>query len=102
MLNLQLDLQPETEKRLTQILKQSPNQETFALNMIAYQIIEFKKAILNIRLNLNKFEKQYQLSTQHFYKQFQQGKMDDSEDFMIWSGLYELFCDNEKRLSELQ
>ena len=102
MLNLKLDLKPETEKRLKQVLSQAQNQENFAQNVIAYQILELKKAILNIRLDLELFEKQYKLASQNFYLQFQQGKREDSEDFMIWAGLYEMFCDNEKRLQELQ
>lgn len=72
MLSLQLDVQPATE------------------------------SLLNLRLDLKKFESQYQMPSDIFYHQFEQGLIDDHEDFMLWSGLYEMLQDNQQRLQELQ
>lgn len=76
--------------------------KTFAQNIIAYQIAELKCAILNLRLDLKAYEEKYQLSTKRFYKKFLQGEKDDSEDFMIWAGLYEMLSENKRRLKILE
>lgn len=102
MVNIQLQLQPEMEERLRKILAQYPDQDVFAQNIIAYQITELKRAILNIRLDLHQFEQKYQLETEEFYQQFQTGSLEDTEDFMIWAGIYEMFQENSRKLEELR
>ena len=101
MLNLELDIQPQTEQRLKKILEYTQDEEMFAQNIIAYQIAELQKGLLNIRLDLKQFENKYQQSSEEFYQQFEQGETDDSEDVMLWAGLYEMLQDNERRLQEL-
>ena len=102
MVNIQLQLQPQTEERLGRILALYHNQEMFAQNIIAYQITELKRALLNIRLDLQQFEQKYQLTTEEFYQQFKTGSFEDTEDFMIWAGIYEMFQKNTHNLKELQ
>ena len=102
MLSLQLDVQPATEQRLRRLMSQVSDQEAFARNIIDFQIHELKRGILNLRLDLKKFESQYQMPSDVFYQQFEQGLIDDHEDFMLWSGLYEMLQDNQQRLQELQ
>lgn len=101
MLNLQLQIQPQTEHRLKRILAFTHDQEVFAQNIIAYQIAELKKGILNIRLDLKQFEEQYQLDSEIFYQQFEEGQLEDSEDYLLWAGLYEMLHKNTARLQEL-
>lgn len=64
--------------------------------------LELKRGILNLYLDLQKFEEQYQMSSEAFYDRFEQGMMDEREDFMLWSGLYEMLRDNQQRLQALQ
>lgn len=101
MLNLQLDIQPQTAKRLQKILAHTPNQEMFVQDMIAFQIVELRKAIVAIRLDLKKYEDKYRLKTTQFYDQFQQGMLEDTEDFILWAGLYEMLQGNTITLQEL-
>jgi hypothetical protein len=95
---VQLQLQPQTEERIKRIMAQYPDPEVLAQNIIAYQIAELKKASLNIRLDLWQFEQKYQQSTEAFYHQFTAGKLDDTEDFIVWAGIYEMLQDNERQL----
>lgn len=101
-MNLQLHIQPQTEYRLKKILTYTHDEEMFARNIIAYQINELQKGILNMKLDMRQFEKKYQLSTEEFYRQFEEGISGDNEDFIVWSGIYEMFCENEQRLRELR
>lgn len=102
MLNIQLDIQPQTEQRLKKLLNVIHDQEVFAQHLLDYHIAELKKGILNIRLDLKQFEDTYQTSTEHFYHQFKEGALiDDREEYMIWAGLFEMLCENEHRIQEL-
>ena len=93
-------LQPQTEARLRKILAQ--HQEVFAQNIIAYQLAELKRAILNIRLDLQQFEEEYQWSTEEFYQQFESGALEDTDDFMVWAGIHEMLRENARKLEELR
>jgi hypothetical protein len=102
MLNLQLHIQPQTEQKLKKILTYTHDEEMFARNIIAYQIFELQKGIPNLRLDMKQFEEKYRMSTEEFYRRFEQGISGDSEDFIVWSGIYEMFRENEQRLRELK
>jgi hypothetical protein len=102
MLDFQLSVQPETEKRLKKILNTIKDPENFAQSIIDYQIAELQKSNLNLKLELADLEKQYQMTSEEFYQKFSQGMVGDAEHFIIWSGLYEMLLQNEANLHELQ
>jgi hypothetical protein len=102
MLDFQFSVQPQTEQRLKKILDSVRDTETFAQNIISYQISELQKSILNLRLDLGEFEQKYQMTSEEFQNQFSQGILEDDADFMVWSGLYEMLCQNQLQLRELR
>lgn len=101
MLQIQLDVQPTTEKRLRKLLDSVEDQEIFAQNLINFQISELNKSLFNIFIDLKTFEKKYNITTDKFYAAYQNGNLGDSEDYMIWAGIYEMYQDNENKLQEL-
>ena len=102
MLNLNLNLRPQTAKRFRKVLEAARDQEAFAENIIAYQVAELKRAIINLRVDIKAFEDEYKMTSDAFYRQYQQGKTDDRQDYMTWAGLYELLDKNGKELRELE
>jgi len=102
MLNLQLDVKPNTEVRLRRLLSQLQDTEAFAQNIISFRVNELKRGVLNLRLDLKRFEDQYQMPSEVFYERFGQGQADDSEDNMLWAGLYEMLRENQRQLQDLQ
>lgn len=102
MLNLQLDVKPNTEVRLRRLLSQMQDTEEFAQNIIAFRISELRRGVLNLRVDLKRFEDQYQMSSETFYGRFGQGQVDDAEDNMLWAGLYEMYRENQQQLQDLQ
>ncbi len=102
MLHLNLNVQPQTAKRLKKVLEYSRDEEAFAQNIIAYQVAELKRAILNLKLDINTYEDKYKMFSAVFYEKFQQGQTDDSEDMLAWAGLCEMLEKNEKQLQGLE
>ena len=98
MLNLQLDVKPNTEVRLRRLLSQMQDTEEFAQNIIAFRISELRRGVLNLRIDLKRFEDQYQMSSETFYNRFEQGQIEDAEDNMLWAGLYEMYRENQQKL----
>lgn len=102
MLDLHLDVRPTTARRLKKVIELCPDSETFAQNVIAYQIAELKRAILNLRIEIKGFEEKYGRSTEDFYREFSRGAVDDREDYLVWAGLHEMLKKNEGRLQGLE
>jgi hypothetical protein len=101
MLHLDLHIQPQTANKLKKILASAPDQEAFARSVIAYQVSELQKGILNIRLDLRQFEEKHGQSSEAFYRAYEQGAVGDGEDMMVWAGLVEMLRDNERQLQEI-
>ncbi|MGL5035872.1 MAG: hypothetical protein ACRC6M_18960 [Microcystaceae cyanobacterium] len=102
MLDFHLSVQPKTEERLKIILNSVEDEENFAQIIINDQIARLQGAILNLRLDLKVFEQKYQITSEQFYQEFSQGILADEEDFMIWSGLYEMLQKNEIQFQKLR
>jgi hypothetical protein len=102
MLHLNLNVQPQTAKRLKKVLEYSRDEEAFAQNIIAYLVAELKRSILNLKLDINTYEDKYKMSSAVLYEKFQQGQTDDSEDMLAWAGLCEMLEKNEKQLQGLE
>jgi hypothetical protein len=101
MLDFYLSVQPKTEQRLKIILNSIEDEENFAQSIINDQVARLQRAILNLRLDLKVFEQKYQIKSEQFYQEFSQSILADEEDFMIWSGLYEMLSQNEIQLQKL-
>jgi hypothetical protein len=61
-----------------------------------------KKEQQNMQADLIEFEKSHGLSSDDIYSKDKSGKTGDDDDTLIWAGVYELFLENEHKLSELQ
>ena len=101
MLHLDLHIQPQTAHKFKKILASAPDEESFARGVIAYQVSELQKGILNIRLDLKHFEEKTGQSSEEFYRRYEEGTAGDSDDVMIWAGLIEMLRDNERQLQEI-
>ena len=102
MTNLQLNLEPDTHKKFMNILSMYSNEDTFFKNIINYQINLLQSEIINIRNDLDDLEKKYGMTSTKFYKLYKDKKTDDSEDMLMWVGLYEMFLENDKKIVALQ
>jgi hypothetical protein len=50
---------------------------------------------------LRRFEEQYRLRSDDFYRLVQDGRLEQSADFIEWLGLYEIKCKREQQYRRL-
>jgi hypothetical protein len=70
--------------------------------LIHYQLAKYRNNISQINRELEKFEKNYEMSSNVFYRKFESGELGDDGDFFEWSSLYENVLLYEKRIVELE
>ncbi len=102
MLTLNLNLQPDIERKLNYLISKQGDIELFFKDFLSYKIAQLEKAIFNIEKDLRKFERKYNISSQVFYQQFEEGKFGDEDDYMVWSGIYEMLQENRTELKKIQ
>jgi hypothetical protein len=102
MITLNLKLQPDIEQRLNYLISKKGDIELFFKDFLTYKISQLEKAIFNMEKDLRKYERKYKLTSQEFYQQFEAGKFGDEDDYMVWSGIYELLQENRTELKKIQ
>ena len=79
---ININIEQDTEKKLKYILSFHTNKDIVFRKFINYQI--------------------HELQSKKFYQKFTDGKTDDSQDTLIWAGLYEVFTENNKQIALLK
>ncbi|MBI5348825.1 MAG: hypothetical protein HZB77_05835 [Chloroflexi bacterium] len=57
---------------------------------------ELIRSIHTLEQHLQKFEEKYKLRSSDFYRLVNEGKLDQSEEFIEWLGIYEIKLKREK------
>jgi len=70
--------------------------------VIDNKINDIKLGIYNMKRELNKFEKKYLISSEEFYEKFEAGEFRDEDDFMLWSGIYEMYLRELQELKQIE
>jgi hypothetical protein len=58
--------------------------------IIALETENIRKQLSDILSKIRRFEKQYEMTSEDFYRSYERGEMGDSVDFMEWSSLYDM------------
>ena len=64
-------------------------------------LAEVVESLHNLENKMQVFEAQYHILTEDFYRLVQEGKLDQSRDFIRWMGYYELWLDRKRLYHEL-
>ena len=102
MITLNIKLQPDIEQRLNYLISKKGDIELFFKDFLSYKIAQLEKAIFNIEKDLRKYELKYNLTSKVFYQKFEEGELGDEDDYMIWSGIYEMLQENRTELKQIQ
>jgi hypothetical protein len=62
---------------------------------------EILQSLHALESQLRKFEEQYRLRSDDFYRLVQDGRLEQSADFIEWLGLYEIKCKREQQYRRL-
>ncbi len=73
------------------------------LNKIIYfQLTKYKETTETVKKELVQFEKRFRMTSEQFYRDFEDGKLGDDGDFFEWSGLYENVLLYTERIKKLE
>ncbi len=64
--------------------------------LIQYKTNEMERELQELEYSMKKFESKYNIDSEAFYKEFEEGKLGDEMDFFEWCAL----CDMRTRIME--
>ena len=71
------------------------------MNSNSMTLSEILQSLHALEGQLRRFEEQYRLRSEDFYRLVQDGRLEQSADFLEWLGLYEIKCKREQQYHRL-
>ena len=101
MSGLVLDISPGLAKKINQYLKNVEDKEKVFETFFEYFKTKIKREISEMQVDIEEFEKKHNMSSEDFYKRFENGELEDNNDFILWSGIIEMQKRSIEKLNQL-
>jgi hypothetical protein len=101
MAQITIELDESLAGKLDSLIRFFGSTDKMFDKFLEYHRKNAQREVARIQADLDLYEQKYDMSSESFYKAFENGDLDDSKDYMLWSGIYEMQLASRKRLSEL-
>ena len=101
MSQITLEINSDSANKLNSFINSYGNKDLFLDKFLYFQVNKLKREVARIQIDLDEFEKKYTKTSIEFYTQFENGKLEDSKDFILWAGLFELQIESKNKLHQL-
>ena len=83
MTQVTLELQNEIAAKMNNLVRFFGSKELMFSSFIEFHTKKLKREIASMQEDLNKYEQNYKMKSSVFFKQSENGKLDDSQDFTL-------------------
>ncbi|MCF6271169.1 MAG: hypothetical protein L3J41_15760 [Melioribacteraceae bacterium] len=101
MSQIRLELNSDSADKFNSYINSFRSKDLFLDKFLYFQINKLKREVARIQIDLDELEKKYNMTTAEFYTQFENSKLEDSKDFILWAGLCELQQESKNKLYQL-
>ncbi|RLD68728.1 MAG: hypothetical protein DRI95_02150 [Bacteroidetes bacterium] len=101
MTQITLELQNEIAAKMNNLVQFFGSKELLFSSFIEFHTKKLKREIASMQEDLDKYEQNYKMNSSEFFNQFEKGKLEDSKDFILWSGIYEMQLSCKQKLQKL-
>jgi len=95
------ELESELARKLNSFIQSYADKEGLIEKFLDFYRNQLRREISHMNFDLRKFEEKYRMSSEDFITRFSEGELDDSNDFQIWSGVWEMRKESEDKLKSL-
>jgi len=101
MQTITFELQPNIANNIEKYLQFFGNKEIMFDKFIDYHINRIKREIALMQIDLKEYEQKFNMRSDKFYEQFENGELGDDKDFILWSGIFEMQMNCKQKLQKL-
>jgi hypothetical protein len=98
METISFEIHSSLAEKINNYIKLFGNKDLFFDKFIEFNIKKLKKEIIQMQIDLNKFEQKYKMDSSLFFEKFEKGELDDEKDYILWSGIYEMQLNCKQKL----
>lgn len=88
-------------RKLNSFIQLHGDKEVLIEKFLEFYKKQLRREISHMEMDLKNFEKKYGMSNDEFATKFSEGKLDDSNDFQIWSGILEMQNESKNKLKHI-
>lgn len=88
-------------RKLNSFIQLHGDKEVLIEKFLEFYKKQLRREISHMEMDLKNFEKKYGMSSDEFATKFSEGKLDDSNDFQIWSGILEMQNESKNKLKHI-
>lgn len=101
MAQITIELENNLADKMDKLIQFFGSKDLLFAHFIDFHRKKIQREIARIQKDLDQYEKQYDMTSAVFFAQFEDGQLEDSQDFILWSGIYEMHLSSKKKLEEL-
>ncbi|MGB3852554.1 MAG: hypothetical protein WA958_21490 [Tunicatimonas sp.] len=101
MIPVTIHLDTDVAKQWNKLVDVFGNQNILFGDFIEFYKKNAQREIARIEVDLTTYEDKYNMASEVFHEKFERGELADSQDFIVWSGIYEMQMESKKKLAEL-
>lgn len=101
MSQVTIDLNSEIAGKLKSYIQAIGSEELLFEKFFDFHKNRLKREIARLQIDIVDFEKKYNMTSKDFIEKFDRGLLGDENDYMIWSGIFEMQKDSKEKLSRL-
>ena len=95
------ELESELARKLNSFIQLHGDKEVLIEKFLDFYKKQLRREISHMEMDLKKFEEKYGMASDEFVAKFSERKLDDSNDFQIWSGIWEMRNESKDKLKSL-
>jgi hypothetical protein len=101
MSQITLEINSDTAEKLSAYIRSFGSKDLLFEKFIEFHKSKLRKEIARIQIDLTDFEKKYEMTSKEFSSKFESGYLGDERDFIVWSGIYDMFLESKQKLEQL-
>ncbi len=101
MAQITLELDDDLAKKISNLARYIGDKDLMFTHFIDFHEKKTKREIARMEQDLYMYETKYKMASPIFYDQFEAGQLPDSQDFVVWSGIYEMLLESRQKLEAL-
>ena len=101
MTRIVIELEDQLAEQWNALSRGVDDKTTLFSEFINYHQKNARREIAELQTDLDHYERIYQMSSDEFFRKFEQGELEDTKDFILWGGIYEMQQDSKDKLAKL-
>ncbi len=101
MSQITLEINSDTADKINAYIRSFGSKDLLFEKFIEFHRNKLRKEIARMQIDFSEFEGKHEMKSKEFFEKFESGQLEDNRDFIIWSGVYEMFLESKQKLEQL-